>query len=42
MFFINGKFVEPAAVTSFVEKGGRGCTLTLDIAELGYKLSGSG
>lgn len=41
MFFINGKFVEPAAVTSFVDSGSNVCTLTLDIAELGYTLSGS-
>jgi hypothetical protein len=37
-FFINGQYVEPSAITSFVESGGGICTLTLDVGQLGFTL----
>jgi hypothetical protein len=36
-FFINGQFVEPAAITSFVNNGSYS-TLTLNVAQLGYSI----
>jgi hypothetical protein len=36
-FFINGQFVEPAAITSFVNSGSYS-TLTLNVAQLGYSI----
>jgi hypothetical protein len=36
-FFINGQFVEPAAITSFVNNGSYS-TLTLNVAQLGYNI----
>lgn len=38
-FFINGLYVEPAAVTSFINSPAGTCTLVLDVAELGYTVS---
>lgn len=37
-FFINGQYVEPAAVSSFVNNGNGTCTLTVDVAQLGFTL----
>jgi hypothetical protein len=36
-FFINGQYVEPSAITSFVESSGN-CVLTLNVANLGFTL----
>lgn len=38
-FFINGLYVEPAAVVSFTNNLSNICTLTVDVAELGYTLA---
>ena len=37
-FFINGTYVEPSAITSFVQNGNGTCTLTLDVGNLGFTL----
>jgi hypothetical protein len=39
MFFINGQYVESAALISFVDSGSGVCTLVLDTAELGFTLA---
>lgn len=36
-FFINGQYVEPSAITSFIESGGN-CILTLNVGNLGFTL----
>lgn len=36
-FFVNGQYVEPAAVTSFVDNGST-CILVLDLSQLGFTL----
>ena len=38
-FFINGQYIEPAAITSFVDNGGNVCTLTINVSELGFTLA---
>ena len=38
-FFINGQFVEPTAITSFVDNGNGTCTLTTNTVELGFTLA---
>jgi hypothetical protein len=38
-FFINGQYVEPGAITSFVDSGGGTCTLTVNVSELGFTLA---
>lgn len=39
-FFINGQYVEPRAIISFVEYAGSGvCVLTVDVVELGFTLA---
>jgi len=38
-FFVNGQFIEPSAITSFVDNGGGVCTLTIDPAQLGFTLA---
>jgi len=38
IFFISGQYVEPAALESFVDNGDGTCTLTIDVAELGFTL----
>ena len=38
-FFINGQYVEPGAITSFVDSGGGICTLTVNVSELGFTLA---
>lgn len=38
-FFINGQFVEPTAISSFVDNGNGTCTLTTNTAELGFTLA---
>jgi hypothetical protein len=38
-FFINGQFVEPTAITSFVDNGNGTCTLTTNTSELGFTLA---
>lgn len=38
MFFINGQYIEPTAVVSFVESSGV-CTLVIDTAQLGFTLA---
>jgi len=38
-FFVNGQFVEPSAITSFVDNGGGVCTLTINSAQLGFTLA---
>ena len=40
-FYINGQFVEPAAVLTFVDNGDGTSTLTVDTAELGFTLAGT-
>jgi len=37
MFFVNGQYVEPAAITSFTESSGI-CTLVLNTGQLGFTL----
>lgn len=38
-FFVNGQFVEPSAIVSFVDNGSGVCTLTIDPAQLGFTLA---
>lgn len=38
IFFINGQYVEPNAVSTFVDNGDGTCTLTVDVSELGFTL----
>jgi len=38
IFFINGQYVEPLAITSFVDNGNGTCTLVLNLAQLGFNL----
>ena len=38
-FFVNGQFVEPSAIASFVDNGGGVCTLTINSAQLGFTLA---
>lgn len=38
-FFVNGQYIEPNAITSFVESGGGVCTLTINVAQLGFTLA---
>jgi hypothetical protein len=40
-FFVNGQYVEPGAITSFVDNGDGSCTLTVNVAELGFTLVGT-
>lgn len=38
IFFINGQYIEPGAISTFVDNGGVTCTLIVDVAELGFTL----
>lgn len=38
-FFINGQYVEPGAITSFVDNGNGTCTLTVNVGQLGFTLA---
>lgn len=40
-YFVNGQLIEPAAVSNFVDNGNDTCTLTIDIAQLGFTLATS-
>jgi hypothetical protein len=38
IFFVNGQYVEPSAVTSFVDNGDGSCTVVFDVGQLGFNL----
>jgi hypothetical protein len=38
MFFVNGQYIEPAAITSFTDLGNGTCTLVVDTSQLGFTL----
>ena len=38
IFFINGQYIEPGAISSFVDNGDGTCTLTVNVAGLGFTL----
>lgn len=40
-FFVNGQYVEPTAISSFIDNGNNTCTLTIDPIELGYNFNPS-
>lgn len=37
-FFINGQYIEPAGLVSFVDNGNNTCTLTIDPTEVGFNI----
>ena len=41
IFFINGQYVEPSALTSFVDNGNGTCTVVFDVGDLGFTLVSS-
>lgn len=41
IFFINGQYIEPGAISSFVDNGDGTCTLTVNVAGLGFTLISS-
>jgi len=41
IFFINGQYVEPNAVTSFVDNGNTTCTVVFNLSNLGFTLVSS-